>query len=124
MKLPIYTLFVVFLGLFAILWWGLVHHSQFHTLSSPNSRIAERVKSYFYRNSSDVTSVINDNAPSVVHEIPANKDNSGISSISTSSGGSTSVSGQDIQTSKSKLELILADKSLPTGAHSLTHSLM
>ena len=126
MKVPIYTLFVVFLGLFAVLWWGLVHHSQLHTSFIPNSRIAERVKSYFYRNSSDVTSVTTENSPLVEHERPASKDSRSSSSSSSKSttSGSSGSSGQDMQTSKTKLEMILADRSLSTGAHSLAHSLI
>jgi len=123
MKMPFYTLFVVFLGLFVILWWNLVHQSV-QTISGPNSRIAERVKSYFYRNSSDAISVPPKNAQVTAHYTAVIKDNTIKDGSVSSSGGGSDSDRQDVESNvKSKLELILTDKSLSTGAHSLTHNI-
>ena len=111
MKLSFYSLFVVLLGVFALFWWVLMHHSQFHAYKGQHSRITERVKSYFYSNSSFVVPRTADNGPEVVRDANA-------------TGGSRGSSRQDTGSdSRSKLELILTDKSLPIGIHSITHSL-
>ncbi len=92
-----------------LLWWVLVHHTQFHTYNGQNSRISERVKSYFYNsNSSFIAASSLDRTPFITRDEHASV-NSGLD-----------VGNHD----RSKLELILTDKSSsPKGTYCLNDTM-
>jgi hypothetical protein len=87
----------------------LVHHTQFHAYNGQNSRISERVKSYFY----------NSNSSFIAASSPDN------TSFITRDEHATVNSGLDVgNNDRSKLELILTNKSSsPKGTNCLNDTM-